>query len=394
MKKGLSLIIVLLLTGILSLVFISGCAKEQERIKIVTSFPMRGVSYGVNSVKAIELALEEADYQVGDYKIELVVRDDSDNEGNFKEDLERDIVNEAVADPDVMIYLGPGSSDAAKVSIPITNMAGLVQISSGNTWPGLTMPGFEPGEPGIFYPTGVRNYFRTVPTDAFQGVVGAKWAKELGLKNIYILNDGGTYGAGISKIFRDKADEIGLNIVGSESIDFSNIGDVSAKISLLKDLSIDLVYLGITSANIPRVLIELDEQGLSMKKMGPDSIMSEAVLGLENTEELYITSIGLPISMIEESGFVKNYNKKYGVNPPTIWPAFAYDAAKVSLLAIERAGKKDRTKILEEMSKIKDYEGVFGTWSFDENGDTTLTLISGNTVKDGEFVFDKVLIVR
>ena len=34
----------------------------------------------------------------------------------------------------------------------------------------------------------------------------------------------------------------------------------------------------------------------------------------------------------------------------------------------------------------KDYDGVLGKWSFDANGDTTLTQFSGSTVKSGKFI--------
>ncbi len=35
----------------------------------------------------------------------------------------------------------------------------------------------------------------------------------------------------------------------------------------------------------------------------------------------------------------------------------------------------------------KDFQGVLGTWSFDTNGDTSLTTLSGNAVKNGKFEF-------
>ena len=33
----------------------------------------------------------------------------------------------------------------------------------------------------------------------------------------------------------------------------------------------------------------------------------------------------------------------------------------------------------------KDYDGVLGKWSFDANGDTSLTTMSGRQVKNGKF---------
>jgi branched-chain amino acid transport system substrate-binding protein len=70
----------------------------------------------------------------------------------------------------------------------------------------------------------------------------------------------------------------------------------------------------------------------------------------------------------------------------------------VLLDAIENAynadGEVTREGVLRELVATQDYEGVLGTWSFDENGDTTLTELSGNRVQNGEFDFDRVLTVE
>jgi branched-chain amino acid transport system substrate-binding protein len=58
---------------------------------------------------------------------------------------------------------------------------------------------------------------------------------------------------------------------------------------------------------------------------------------------------------------------------------------KVTLDAIMRAGRKDREAIRAAMFATKDYDGVLGKWSFDANGDTSLTAMSGRQVKDGKF---------
>jgi branched-chain amino acid transport system substrate-binding protein len=39
----------------------------------------------------------------------------------------------------------------------------------------------------------------------------------------------------------------------------------------------------------------------------------------------------------------------------------------------------------------KNFNGVLGAWSFDENGDTTLTTLSGNVVKNGKWEFVSLL---
>ena len=63
--------------------------------------------------------------------------------------------------------------------------------------------------------------------------------------------------------------------------------------------------------------------------------------------------------------------------------------------AIQRAYDKDgevtREGVLREVFATEDYKGVLGTWSFDEDGDTTLTELSINRVENGEFVYKRTI---
>ena len=44
--------------------------------------------------------------------------------------------------------------------------------------------------------------------------------------------------------------------------------------------------------------------------------------------------------------------------------------------------------MLRELFATANYEGALGTWSFDEDGDTSLSLLSGQRVEGGKFEFD------
>ena len=93
--------------------------------------------------------------------------------------------------------IGTYNSACAQVEIPILNRAPggpLAMISPANTYPGLTRPGLPPpwgyrGEPDVFYPTGTRNYVRVLPPDDMHGAAHALLAKDLGLRNVYLLYD-------------------------------------------------------------------------------------------------------------------------------------------------------------------------------------------------------------
>lgn len=389
--------VAILLSVIFSLVSIFllmriGTPKQDETIKIVTSFPMRQVTVGKSIVNGITLAMEEVKYKAGKYKIDLLVEDGGGADGKWSEDIERNIAEKAANDPDVMVYIGTYNSGAAKISIPITNKAGLVQISPGNAWPGLTQPGFAPGEPGIFYPMGVRNYFRVVPNDTAQGPAGAIWAKELGASSIYILNDGSPP-AKIEATIAKQATKIGLKIAGRATLENTPDG-IAKALKDVKGSGADIVYFaGITPNGVVPLIKGLREQSRTIKFMGLQGIKEQAFINQagSSAEGSFVTSVGIPPNQTDKGKeFVQKYVTRFKEEPDA-FSAFGYEAAKVALSAIEKADAKDRKKILNEVANTKDYDGLFGKWSFDTNGDTTLTLVSGYIVREGKFVFDKIL---
>lgn len=399
-KKKIIIGVVAALFIIVPLVFIflwqlRSVTETVEKVKVVVSVPLN-VSSGTDIVNSITLAFEEANYMVGDVEVELLPLDDGDESGAWKEDLEEENAELAVADESVVAYIGTYNSGAAKVSMPILNRAGIVQVSPGNTWPGLTKEGFLPGEPGKFYPTGVRHYVRVVTTDDFQGPAGAIWAQELGFNSVYIVDDGEVYGKGIADLFRARAEDLEMTIVKHKTIDKTSI-DFTHEVDDIKRLNPDLVYYGgVTPNGVTYLLSQMRSAGVASAFMGPDGIVeSDFILrtGKEDAEGVYATTVGalaLDIGTPEAERYYKAYIDRFGEEPGVFGP-FGYEAAQVVLAAIERAPNKNRAEILREVKRTIDYEGLFGKWSFNVKGDTTLKLMSGNVVRNGAFEYLKTL---
>ncbi|MGE3540561.1 MAG: branched-chain amino acid ABC transporter substrate-binding protein [Candidatus Tectimicrobiota bacterium] len=395
------LIRVVSLSGMLVLAASLGIAGAQAKgtIKIVTSWPMQGamIPEGTAMKQAVDLAVKHHGGEVAGYKIEVVNRDDaSPTTGSWDGTVEAEIAQKAVADADVMVYLGTYNSGAAKVSMPITNKAGLVQISPANTYPGLTKPGFGAGEPGVYRPSGQVNYFRAFPADDIQGSSAAAWARCLGFKKIYVLDDRQLYGKGIADVFVATAKKLGLTIVGHDGVESSEV-DFRALLTKVKASGADLVYGGfvIDSGGV-QILQQMKALGLFAQKikfMGPDGLYSPALIEQATpaavNDNLYVTFAAVPPDKLPTDvgkHFYKDYLATYGTEPIG-WAMYAYQSAIVALDAVKRAGKKDRAAILEAVRQTKDFEGVTGTFSFDSNGDTNRTDMVGWAVKDGKFVY-------
>jgi branched-chain amino acid transport system substrate-binding protein len=294
-------------------------------------------------------------------------------------------------------YIGPYNSGAAKISMPKLNQAGLLMVSPAASWPGLTKPGLgEPNEPLIYRPSGKINFFRVVPADDLQGDIAAAWAKELGSTSAYVLHDGELYGKGVASIFKKGAERRGIEILGFEKIDpkAANFRSLAFKI---KQRRPDTVYFGgTTQTGAGQLVKDLRAAGVTGKFMVPDGCYETAFIEAAGHEAVegttFVTFGGVPANQLSGKGknFYNSYKTAYGVEPEG-YAAYGYEAAKVVIAAIERASTKDRAGVIAAISNTKDYQGALGTWSFDEQGDTTLRIMSGNTIKNGTFELTKIL---
>lgn len=376
---------------------------DPNTVKIVSSLPMTGSSLGQSQtiVNGIKQAIDEVNGKACEGKITIQFEQYDDATaaaGKWEPGQVTANANKAVADGNVVAMIGHFNSGAAKLSIPILNPANLVMVSPANTYPGLTKPGKgETGEPDKYYPNKKRNYARVVPADDLQGSAGANWANALGVKKVFILDDQELYGKGLADIFEIKAKELGITVVGREGID-AKATDYKALMTKIKDLQPDLIYFGgITQNNGGQLVKDMRNVGMTaetVKFMGPDGIYEKAFIDAagKDAEGVYATFGGVPANQLKGTGetWYTNYKKKYNIEPEA-YAAYGYESAKVVVDAINKVCKNDRAAIRDAVLGTKDFNGVLGTWSFDTNGDTTLTTLSGNVVKDGKWEFVEVL---
>lgn len=372
-------------------------------VKIVSSLPMTGSSLGQTQtiVNGIRQALDEHQSTACDGKVKIdyeVLDDATAAAGKWDPAQVTANANKAVADDTVVAFIGHYNSGAAKLSIPILNQADLVMVSPANTYPGLTKPGMgEANEPDLYYPNQKRNFTRVVPADDLQGAAGANWAKSLGVKKVYILDDQELYGKGIADVFEKTAKAQGLQVLGHEGID-AKASDYRALMTKIKALGPDLIYFGgITQNNLGQLIKDTRNVGMTaeqVKIMGPDGTFEQALVDAagQDAEGYYATFGGVPGQELTGAGktWYENYKAKYQAEPEA-YAAYGYESADVIYAAINKVCTSDRAAIRDAVLGTKDFQGVLGTWSFDENGDTSLTTLSGNAVKNGKFEFATVL---
>ena len=371
-------------------------------IKIYASWPLQGamIPEGTAMLNAAKLALEQANNEAGGATLELVFLDDaSPTTGSWDGTIEAENAQKCVNDPQCLVYFGTYNSGAAKISIPITNKAGLAQITPANTYPGLTraVPGVtDEGEPGLYYPTGERTYFRTHGSDDLQGASGAAWANCLGFKKVYILDDRQLYGKGIADAFEKRARELGLEVLGHDGIESVDI-DFRALLTKVKAAGPDLVYAGVLvdsgGPQIAQQMGALEMFDIGVKLMSEDAMYSDAVLQAVDPAilegNLLVTFPGpAPDQLPTDVGkkFYQAYKAKHG-GDPIGWASYAYNATLVIIDSINRAETKDRAGILKAMRATKDFQGIVGPLTFNADGDPQSYVMSGFNIEGGKYVF-------
>jgi len=391
---GLRITLIVLLLGSLG-----ACQPDETNaIRIVASLPLSPDKSGLgwDTAQGMLLAIEEANYQAGDFIVEFELLDASGPDDDILvPEREEANAKKAAADAEVLIYLGNSYSSGCKVGIPILNQAGLAQISPGATYPGLTKQGFAAGEPAIYYPSGERTFFRVVTTDDMQGPAGAFWAQDQGMERVYIVEQEDIYGQGLSRAFNQIAQIIDLNVVGTSTVAEGQNTGLETLVADIAAQQPDLIYYtGFRSGAVP--LIQALKQGdVTTSFMGGDGIFTPALieeLG-PDAEGIMATFTGLSVDQLDDSeGFTQRYEDRFGTQPGG-WSIPGYDAMNIALAAIAQAGQAERATVLNSLRYIN-HDGLAGHYSFDQNGDTRLLLISGMYVQDGQWHSEGLLRVQ
>jgi branched-chain amino acid transport system substrate-binding protein len=372
---------------------------------IASDFPLQGANRSLTTemADAVEFELKQRDWKAGDANIGFQSCDDSTAQAGSWDSAKCSANARAYASNEKMIGLiGTFNSGCAKLEIPVLNRASggsVAMVSPSNTYPGLTEggPGTESGEPDVYYPTGKRNYVRVVWNDQFQGAANALYAKELGLKKIFVLNDSETYGLGIANLFVQYAKKQGIQILGNQKWD-KKASSYESIASRIKASGADGIFLGGIVCNNGGKLVKDLRAGVgpSVTLLGPDgwTPISATIEGAgAAANNMYVSQPGIPTDQLKGAGkkFVDDFTAETGKTTVDPYTAYAAQATVVLLDAIDRAGTDDRAKIAEELFKTDIKDGILGNFKIDQNGDTTLGTVTFFQIKDGEPKFVKTI---
>ncbi len=409
-KTFLQLTAALLLAGTASAALAADC---QVTVGLVMELTGPAGEYGQAGAKSVEMAFRDINDAGGVLGCDLVTDTrDSQSAGNIAVDAATQLVQVKKVP---LVIGGIISSVSIPILTSVTAPAKIVQISPASSSPTLTALAREGKTNGIF--------FRTITSDALQGVAAAKYAIDSGFKKLAIIHVNNDFGVNMVAEFSRAYKALGGTIVSATPYNekqSSYASEVTAAMGGEPD-GLYLVSTPVDGATIARTWIS---QGGVQKFLLNDGMNSPDFIdsvGADYLNEAHGTSSGTSPTASTDY-FMKNYKDFSGIEPSNPAADRSYDAGVIAGLAIAIAGSQDPAKIKDAVSKVVDpsgtpihagkeefakalkligegkpikYEGVIGPVSFDQYGDITgpfrlWKIKDGKVETTGEMTTDQV----
>lgn len=366
-----SIIVLLIAMVVFSACSFQGEKSVDKQAHIALAAPLTGdyAQYGESFKRAIDLYVQMINENGGikGKQIKITVFDDKND---AKEAT--NIAQKLVSDKKYLAVIGHFASTPSMAAAPIYQKGGLVEFSPTASHPEFTSQGSF--------------MFRNINTQAIEGPILAEFAvnslKKKKIAVIYINND---WGLVTKNKFVEKAEELGANVITEEPFIGGQTKDFTPTLTKVKEFEPDLLFIAAMYSDTGLILKQAKQLKFDVTILGPSSLNNEQLIKMagEAAEGVYLTSNFFPKDPAPRvKKFVDEYTKAYGVEPDQ-FAAVAYDTIGMLAQAIEKAGF-DRMAVRDALAQMKDYEGVTGKTSFNENRDVIKEVVILR-IRNGEF---------
>jgi branched-chain amino acid transport system substrate-binding protein len=266
---------------------------------------------------------------------------------------------------EVAAVVGSSWSSLSLAIAPILQKAQIPMITFSSTHPAVTRVG---------------DYiFRACFTDTFQGKVLSHFARmDLNARTAAVLiNASSDYSMGLAAVFSKSFTRNGGRILHKQSyrkeaLDFTKLLSPLAAGSNPKARTPDVIFLPGHSRDSALILQQASTLGIETPFLGGDAwqAISRYPDAAAAAESACFTSHWHADVSTPESRRVKTlYYKKYGEKLSAYGPVLMYDAIRLLVDAITRAGTTTKRRLRDAIAATRGYRGASGTITFDETGD-------------------------
>ena len=320
---------------------IAGDPKIDAPVAVYVSLPLtgpRGVD-GREAADGARLALEEAQGKAGSLQVRVHFLDDANGKPWDAVAVGAN-ARTAVQDHTTAAYIGELDSEPTRASAPITNQAGIAQVSPGAGAVDLTAPAAGyPDSPDRYRPSGDVSFARTVPSDDVVIEAASAWASELGATVAAVVSKGTAFTNLAASEFRSAAAKHGIQVSAGKP----------GKVAVAPGGAIRAIYRPGTAGLV---------------------VYGKATQVLE-------LSAQLDPKRLPDKDFDTRFAQRFHRNPGP-YAAYGYEAMALVLQGIREAGtdaSSFRDDVRGAVIGAQRDDSVLGSYSITSEGDTTECMI-------------------
>jgi branched-chain amino acid transport system substrate-binding protein len=371
-----------------------------EQLTVYSSLPLQGPEAGIShEIEGGEkLALANAGGHVGHFTVSYTSLDDSSlTTGQWEPGATASNAKAAAQDPTTIAYLGDYNSGATAVSLPLTNAAGILQVSPASPYVGLTSSlDAGQGEPERFYLTGKRTFGRIAPGDPVQAAAQVALMRKLRIHKLYIVIDQDPFDTPLAQIVASDAEAAGIKVLEQDTIIIGPGSTFTGEVAKIAKSGAEAVFVSATATS------EAAELWRELHAATPRLTLLASATMLNSLFTAHLgaaegnTFIGSPVLTprlypASARAVLAEYDKRFGAaGEPYV--LYGYEAMGVVLAAIRAAGVNgdDRQSVIDKFFATHDRHSVLGVYSMQPSGETTLSNYAIDRVVNGTPVYWRV----
>lgn len=351
----------------------TGARQAANPIRIAAVAPITGSQgeVGQDLVNGIRLAVDEVNRTGGvlGRQVELVVLDDA---ADPKQAVA--VAQRILADRSIVGIVGHMNSGTTKPASAVYGPAGIPVVMPVPTNPEITEQGYQ-------------NLFRIPPTDFQQGEAVAEYGvTRAGKKRFAIVHDKTDYGQPLAEVVRRRVEQLGGTVVAFEGVSEGD-KDFRAVLTRIKQASPDAIFFGGIYNEGGLITRQARDLGLTALFLAADGSFGEKyveIAGAPAAEGAVMSFIAPPLVNGQAAAFANAFSGRFG--SIKAFAPLGYDAARVLLAGIQKAGSTDRQVIVNTLhSSAFTYPGITGAISFGANGNNRNKELFFYVVRSGVF---------
>jgi branched-chain amino acid transport system substrate-binding protein len=310
-------------------------------------------TFGVSSIQGAKLAVEEINAAGGTLgqPIQLIVEDNGSKAGETAT-----ILRKFISQDKVVAVLGGLTSSSTMEGAPLAQAAKLPLLTPSATNIAVTKIG---------------NYiFRSCFIDPFTGQMMARFALDrLQAKQAIVMTDvKQDYSVGLTDAIRLYFSQNGAKTLSTLSYS-SGDTDFRTQLTAVRMAHPEVVFLPGYYTEAALILLQARQLGIKCPFVGGegwDSPTLVQVAGKAADGNYYTDHFSAADPDPKVQKFVQTYRAKYATLPDAL-AALWYDGARLLAQAVQRAGSADPGKVRDALAATRDFDGVTGRISIDDN---------------------------